>query len=245
VRTSRVPVWLIIIALLFSSCGDDDGNESDDGTAVPETTTTAPGATTAPGNAAPELSGAEAEAAILQAGDLPAGWVSKPQEEGLDHETTWEALLACVGIAGPGEGVAANASSPTFQTGVGTQVTSAISYYDSAGTVEALAEAFTADDFLACGEGALLDDVERNAPPGATFSDLVVAPLEFPELGETTVSYRINGMIDIGPVTIPLFQDFVAVFDGDAVSRLNFLNPGGPFPEDLQQTLVETVVGRA
>ncbi|MGI8758410.1 MAG: hypothetical protein ACR2K0_03810 [Acidimicrobiales bacterium] len=233
--------------MLFSSCGGDDGNEDDGGTTVPETTTTAPDTTAGTEGSAPELSGAEAEAeaAVLQTEDLPAGWEAKPDEESLDHETTWAALLACGGIAGPGEGLAANASSSTFQTGVGTQVTSALSYYDSAATVEALAEAFTADDFLACGEGALLDDVERNAPPGATFSDLVVAPLEFPELGETTVSYRINGMIDIGPVTIPLFQDFIAVFDGDAVSRLNFLNPGGPFPEDLQQTLVETVVGRA
>lgn len=241
-RTSRGAIPLVITALLLAGCGGDDDTSTT--TTVPEATTTVPDATTttADGNG-PAESGAEA--AVLQADDLPAGWEANPEEERLDHETTWQALLACAGVTDPAEGEVENVSSPTFQTGLATLVTSAVSYYDSPEQVAALAEAFTGDDLAACAEEALLADVERNKPPEATLSDLVVTPGEFPEFGEATVSYRIDGTINIGPVAPPLYQDFVAVFDGDAVSRFNFLNPGTPFPEDLQRTLVETVVERA
>lgn len=60
-----------------------------------------------------------------------------------------------------------------------------------------------------------------------------VTPLEFPELGEETFAWRANVTIDLEGLEVPIFQDLVVVFDGEAVSRLMFLNPGSEFPQSF------------
>jgi hypothetical protein len=44
---------------------------------------------------------------------------------------------------------------------------------------------------------------------------------------------------------VPIFQDFLVFFDGDTVVRMFFLNPGGPFPPNLERSLVDKVLARA
>jgi hypothetical protein len=93
--------------------------------------------------------------------------------------------------------------------------------------------------------GCLPADVGRSAPEGGTPGPVEVSALELPDLGESTFASRVNVTIDLQGLKVPIFQDFVVVFDGEAVSRLVFLNPGGEFPPELQRTLVETVADRA
>lgn len=230
----RVLVCVVLAGtLLVSGCGNgDDG-------AIPEIGDDGAGGEPAGGDAQ-----ARAEAAVLELEDLPAGWNEQAEEDRPDHQATWQQLAQCLEIDDPEQVAAGSATSPTFVSGIATQVTSSVAYLETEEQVQAAAAAYTGEQFLECAQTAFAGDLERNAPEGATAEDVEVSELEFPELGDATVAQRVTATIHIGEITLPLFMDVVVVFNDDAVSRMVFLNPGGPFPEELQRSLAEKVAGR-
>lgn len=224
-------VSVLLSAVLLAGCGDGDDEAS--GTRTDDS--------------ASEQAGeqARAEAAVLALADLPAGWRAQAEEDRPDHDTTWQALADCLEIEDPSQAAVAAATSPTFVSGVATQVTSSVAYLGSEEQVQAVAAAYTGEQSLACASEALASDVERNAPPGGTVSEVQVAAFEFPDMEDAVAAYRAMARIDLGEVTVPIVMDVVTIFDGRAMSRMVFLNPGEPFPEELQRSLTEKVVGRA
>lgn len=231
--------------LVLSGCPDGDGNGS--------TTTSGPGATspstsvggtttpgTTPGD--PEKA-AKARAAVIQASDLPAGgWEAKPEDEWLDHETTWRELTACLGAEDSGQGLG-SAVSPSFGRGPATQLRSAVEYLPPA-KVQDLVTAFNGPKLASCAQQAYTADVKRNAPEGAEVGPIAVAPLDVPKLGQLTSASRATTKISLG-FPIDISQDFVVVFKEDSVTRVTFLGAGTPFDPELRQSLLGKVVGRA
>ena len=239
VLAARLLVSVVLSAVLLAACGNGDDGASSTGT------------DDSAGEQAGEQAGEEpgeearAEAAVLALADLPAGWRAQAEEDRPDHDTTWQALASCLETEDPGRTAVAAVTSPTFVSGVATQVTSSVAYLGSEEQVQAVAAAYTGEQFMACASEAFAGDVERNAPPGATVSDVEVAAFEFPDVGDAVAAHRVMARIDLGEVTVPLVMDVVTIFDGRAMSRMVFLNPGDPFPEELQRSLTEKVVGRA
>ena len=238
--------WLVLVVVVAAGCGDDGETAATSTTkapSIPMPTTAAPTTAAAAAPKDPALA-AKAKAAVLQPSDFPAGWQPKPPNEQLEHETTWQELTRCLGVEDSGQGQA-SATSPTFGQGVGTQVTSSVEYLPVA-SAQSIAMAFAGPKFTTCAKEALAAGMKRNAPPGATLGAVEVAPLDFPKLGLLTSATRATSTIEgLAPMPIPVFQDFVFVFKGEAVSRFTFLSPGAPFQADLQRTLAEKVVGRS
>jgi hypothetical protein len=236
--------------LLVGACEGGGGSDS--------TTTSIPSSTTSPSTTASSSSTSaatstsvapqdparaeKAKAAVLQPNDFPTGWAPKPEDERLDHETTWRELTRCLGEEDSGQGLAV-AVSPTFGRGPATQVTSAVEYLPGP-TAQALAAAFGGPKMTECAKAAFTADVKRNAPPDATVGPVEVAPFNFALLGQATSSTRATTTIDLG-FPIRVTQDFVIVFEAESVSRVSFLAAEGPFEADLQRVLVEKVVARA
>lgn len=249
-RTGRLLGWLLVPAVILAGCTGGDGKKATTTSAPTSSqasTTSAPSTTeasTTTSTAAPldPAKAAKAKEAVLQPGDFPAGWQAKPDDERLDHETTWQDLTRCLGTADTARGLG-SAVSPTFTHGVATQVTSAVEYL-AAGSAPSIATTIAGPKYTACAKEAFTADVKRNAPPGATFGTIDIAPLDFEKLGQLTVAARATAMLDLGGLKITIFQDLTYVFKGDAVSRVTFLNPGGPFEPNLQKLLVEKVSGR-
>ncbi len=250
VQRQRALGLLLVSTLLLAGCGEGDDGAGDAGT----TTTTAASDTTettapASGDEATDRQSsdpdkaARAEAAILRMDDLPEGWRKQPPEEGLGLEATWQDLTSCLGVEGPEQPLGI-ATSPTFVRELATQVRSTVEYMPEPQTQE-LAAALAGPEFEQCATDAFEEDAARSAPEGGVPGPVEVSPLDFPELGEQTLAWRVNVTIDLEGLQVPIFQDLVVVFDGEAVSRLMFLNPGSEFPPELQRTLVETVVDRA
>ena len=248
VRRHRVLGFLLVSTLLLAGCGEGDDGTGDAGTttAPPETTeTTSPssdGESVERESTDPEKA-AQAEAAILRLEDLPEGWGEHHPEEGLGLEATWQDLTSCLGVEGPEQPLGI-ATSPTFLRDLATQVRSTVEYMPEAQAQE-IATALAGPDFQQCATEAFAEDAARSAPEGGVPGPVEVSPLDVPELGEQTFAWRINVTINLEGLEVPIFQDLVVVFDGEAVSRLMFLNPGSEFPPQLQRTLVETVVDRA
>ncbi len=248
----RALALLLVSTLFLAGCGGDDGGDEDAGT----TTTEAPDTTETTDSTAPSSDGqtpdgestdparaAQAEAAILRMDDLPEGWELQHPEEGLGLEATWQDLMTCLGVEVADQPLGI-ATSPTFLRGLATQVRSTVEYLPDA-QAQAIAAALDSPQFQQCATDAFAADAARSAPEGGVPGPVEVSPLDFPELGEQTFAWRVNVTIDLEGLEVPIFQDLVVVFAGEAVSRLMFLNPGSEFPPELQRTLVETVVDRA
>lgn len=236
---------LFVPALLVTGCGGD----GDKGEAA---TTTVPPSSTAPGSTDPTptnpvssdpAKAEQAKAAIFQSSDLPAGWKEHDPEAGLNLETTWNDLTRCLGVDRKGQPLGI-ATSPTYLRGLATQARSTVEYLPAAST-QPIAAALAGPRFKDCATKAFNADVKRSAPEGGVPGQVEVSSLDFPQLGQATSASRINVTINLDELEVPIFQDLIVVFDGDAVIRMMFLNPGGPFPPDLQRSLVDKAVGRA
>ena len=162
----------------------------------------------------------------------------------LNLETVWGDLTRCLGVesTGPALGVA---TSQPFLRDLATQVRSTVEYMPEA-AARAVANAVTGPNFTRCATEAFTVDAKRSAPEGATPSPTEVTRLDFPNLAQETSASRINvRMMFPDGFEVPIFQDFLVFFDGATVTRMFFLNPGRPFPPDLERQLVDKVLARA
>jgi hypothetical protein len=243
-RKPAISLLLVLVAVGGAACSKGAGGTVQaDGTSTtasgpaPTTTTTPP----------PErpLTG-RARAAVLQPGDFPDGWKAVPESDGggLSIETVWDELTRCMGVDDAAQREAI-ASSPTFSRGLATQARSTVEY-TSQSSATAMAAALDGPKFAGCAKDAFNADAKRSAPEGATPGPAAVAPLPVTTPpGPKTYSYRINVTMNLGELQIPLFQDFLVVFNKGTVVRMLFLNPGSDFPPDLERSLVADVLARA
>jgi len=217
------------------------------GTTVPppsarSTTTTASTTTAAPST--DSVLAARASAAVLQTADFPPGFTPQPEDpqNGLQIETVWQDLTHCLGVdstAAPGT----LATSPTFQRGIATQARATVEYLSDS-SAAAISAALAGPKFQGCMTSAFTTNAKRSAPQGATPGPSVVTPLNVPQVGQKMFASRINVTMNLTDLPIGIFQDFLFVFQGGALIRLWFLNPGSAFPPALEQTLIQKVVGR-
>ena len=241
-RNARALGLVLVSVLLVAACGGDDDSKVAAGPSTSTSTaSTTTSTTTGPASTDPAMR-AKAEAAVLQAGDFPPGWETQPPEEGLDLEIVWRDLMDCTGVAAgqPSLGIA---TSPTFLRDLATQARSTVEYTTET-SAQAIAAAVAGPTFTECAKTAFLEDAKRSAPDGGVPTPVEVAPLDFPVPGHTASAFRITNTMNLDDLPVPISQDFLVFFRGGTVTRLVFLNPGGPFPQDLERSLVEKVVGR-
>lgn len=211
---------------------------------IPATTTTIPPATTtaAPATVPGEL-GRKATAAVSQQPDFPAGFsVVAEGDGGLNLEIQWEELKTCLGLAKVQP--AGVATSPTFKRGLGTQARTTVEY-TTAESQAALAAAIGGAKFSGCATSVFAADVKRSAPEGGVPGPLSIKPHIVAPLGSKSFAFRVDASVMVQDLPIPLYNDFYVIFDGTAVIRAMFLNPGSEFPQDLERSLLEKVVARA
>ena len=244
-RGSRGVAVLFALALVAGGCSSGGGAGNQAGVSpvvsagTPETTTAFTPTTSAAAMVA------KAQAAVLQTSDFPPGFKPQPDApgEGLDLERLWGELTGCLGVSNTAKGTAV-ATSPTFLRGLATQARATVEYVTDS-TATAAAAALGGQKYQSCAKEAFGADVKRSAPAGAVPGPLAVASLDTPPVAARTFTSRITVTLDLEGLKVPLFQDFVVVFDRGAVIRMLFLNPGSEFPQDLERSLIEKVVARA
>src|SRR5436190_875230 len=91
------------------------------------------------------------------------------------------------------------------------------------GTDPALAAKPKATDCLSTGFAA---DVNRSKPDGSKPGPVKVAPRTIAPVGPRVFSWRINASVLLDELEVPLFQDYIVIFNRGTMIRLLFLNPG-------------------
>lgn len=204
-------------------------------------------ATTAPPATVDPLLVAKAAAAVFQPADFPFSYKAQPDDpqNGLHLETIWQNLTRCLGVqdSAPPPAVA---TSPTFLQGLATQAMATVEY-TTASSAAAIAAALAGPMFQTCATDTFAANAKASAPQGATPGPATVTPLTpAPTVpaGQKLFAYRINVTQNLTDLQVKLFQDCLVVINGATVIRMLFLNPGSPFPPDLEQLLVQKVVSR-
>lgn len=229
-------VVLSLSALLVAGCGGSGTKDAATTTTVTSKDLTNPASTN------PSKTRA-AKAAVLKQSDFPAGWKLQDPQDGLDVETMWRDLTRCLGVERKGRPLGL-ATSGTYLQNLATQTRSTVEYMPTS-AIKAVSAALAGPKFNDCATKAFTADTIRNAPDGGTPGPVTVTPLTFAPLGQSTSASRANVTMTLGDLPVPINQDLIVVFNGQAVTRMMFLNPGRPFPPDLQRSLVQQVVGRA
>ena len=185
---------------------------------------------------------ARAKRAVLKQSDLPEGW-AKGTGTGLaaGHEQAWVDIRDCIGAGEEIDAGAVRATSGPFESG-GARVESIVTYVN-AEQASGFALSMASLDAVDCGREALAAEAVRDAPQGETVARQEVAPLSLPRLANAASwAARSTTTYSSGPVVV---TDVVVLISEGALCRLAFVNEGGPFPQDLQQSLIEKVVSRA
>lgn len=273
-KTHRSIALLFASAVLLAGCGGGGSTEgaSDIAAGAPPTTSAMPTTTNttvvappqqsppAPASTAavlapsapaavappPEVVGvtpAQAEAAVLQRRDLPDDWKAQDASDGLHVDVFWREVTGCLGLQGV-EPPAAWAVSAGYMHGLATQARTMVEYRRSSANAE-IAGALEGPAFKDCALRAIAADVDRSAPQGAVREGIDFAPLNMARAGERTISWRAITTVNVDGLRVPLHQDFVVAFKGQAVVPMAFLSPGSPFPPDLEGSLVQTLVSRS
>ena len=247
------------VALVFLAVGCSGGRSTETSGATttttrpsttssrPATTVTSAPATTAVTLAPDPAIAAVAAAAVMQTGDFPYGYQALQPDPsdpngGLQIDALWSDMAHCLGVPSPSAGRVS--SSSTYKLGLATQAVSTVEYTTTTAAAD-IAAAVGGSTFMGCAITAFNDNAKRSAPQGATPGPAAVSPLNVPTVGDKMFAFRINITQNLSDLQVPLFQDFYVVINGVTVSRLWFLQPGSPFPPDLEQMLVQKVVTRA
>lgn len=233
-------MFLIVPALLVAACGGS-GGKSAGGTTVPP-----PGQPTSTASPKPDSPmSVKAKAAVFQATDFPPGFEAQPEEpgQGLALETLWSELTRCLGVDS-GADRSGIATSPTFKQGLATQGRSTVEYASDASSAT-LTAALTGPKSQGCLMTVFAADLDRSKPDGGKPGAVKVTPRDVAPIGQKVLAWRINASVNLDELVVPLFQDLLVVFKGGAVIRTFFLSPGNEFPQTLERSLVEKVVGRA
>jgi hypothetical protein len=184
---------------------------------------------------------ARAKRAVLQPGELPNSWARVPASSQSDHEQAWAQLRDCLSGGQGLDGGAVSATSGAFSSG-GARVESTVAYVNADRASE-FAFSLASTGSRACGQTALAAEAGRNAPPGSAVKGRHVEPLPLSRAGGGSAwGMRSTTTYSAGP---PIVTDLVVLVKDGALGRLVFVNEGGPFPQDLERSLVEKVAGRA
>jgi hypothetical protein len=243
-RFRRIGAGFVAFAFLAVGCSGGGTTTTSSG---PTTTSTTPPATTVtsgPATTADPAIVAKAMTAVLQTGDFPYGYQAQPPDPNgnLQVDVLWGDMTHCLGLPGPLAGHVAY--SPTYKLGLATQAVSAVEYTTSSATA-AIAAAVGGSAFMGCATAAFNANAKRVAPQGATPGPAALSPLNVAPVGDKMFAFRVNITQNLSDLQVPIFQDFYVIINGVTVSRLWFLQPGSPFPPDLEQSLVQKVVTRA
>ncbi len=239
-----IPVLVALLLLMATGCG---GGERPPSGGRPE----------AGASPSPSFDPAEeqkmADAVLLLAGDLPAGFVQAPDTDespsAEESPTEEEAFDKCVGDQGEqlDEATTAEAEAPDFERGDALASSLSMVVKTEADAREGV-RVFGSDQIKECLRQTLSDTfrdgIAEELGPGEPVpqSQVSVETLTFPAVADEVTAFRLNLTVPSLDLTFP--SDFVLVRKGRTLGFYFFTNSGTPFPLSDQQAAIGKAMGR-
>ena len=203
------------------------------------------GTDSSPAETAPRADQAVADAANLKITDFPTEWKSTPvpAETTAANAANERAFAQCMGRPPPDEERTVVLYSPDFSAAETRRVASSVQLAKTEDIAKADFQAQRGDKAVACQKSQLDSEFRRQLPDAAP--QLSVDRLDFPVFGDESVAFRADVTSVAEGVQVRTLIDIVFVRKGRTEMSVSFVNRTSPFPQDLQRSLLQRMVGRA
>ena len=254
-------VGVVAVAVLAVGCGGDSDDESSSTTtqASAHATTSVPGSDPrTPAQLAADR--AQAEKAVLQAADFPAGWTGEADTDEIspEEEAARERFAECLGVdrsfVGGGARAGAIAESDDFQDDSNQSAQSTVTMVYSRERALQQFEVFGGPAARGCFERFVDAAVEfslRNpapgetVPPGVDVGQARVDVLRLAGLNTDSIGYRARVPITAAGESLDVLFDVILALKGRAGITMTFSSFDQPFPSPLATSLTNKVIERA
>lgn len=237
------------VALVAPACGGKGGGRTSATTAVDSPT----GAFGGEGAAVEDR--AQAEKALLQAGDFPPGWVASPDPPVPDDPDLERQLAGCMNVEPAQVGqTASTVDSADFRLdGARQEVQSSVGLADTAAQQRERLALFERPEMAACLTTVVAETIRKGIespdpaggpPASAAVGAVATERIDFPAVGDGTLAYRVAIPVEAAGRQVTVYADLVVAISGRAGARLTFLSLGSPFPPELAVELTRRVVDR-
>ena len=199
---------------------------------------------------------ARADAAVLRASDLPAGWTAGPHLSGPNVPGLDDRLAGCLGIS-TGLLVARDpttADSPDFSTSGGGEIANSVGYQATTARARQLTGVFGSPKMAPCLNSAIKTFLafslshpaspSQSVPAGISLGEPTTTRVPFSPAGDATVAYRFVVPIEGAGSPINVYGDFIFAAKGRAGTLLTVESQGAPPDSQLEQRLLAAVVSR-
>ena len=213
----------------LAGCGDGGG-------AAPEDTSTTA--------ASPAQDDAvRARRLVVRITDLPAGWTSRPHQRTPEDEQVERELRACLG-GGQIPTRTAEADSDDFAN-AGSQVTSRAVVAPTVEQARREHDRAATPEFSRCLTEVFRRRFQRSPPEGAALQDLRADRLSVPPVADGLVAHRLTITLSAPQGNAVFYADLFVMRSERTSVSVNFVNPGSPFPADVERSVMDRLANRA
>lgn len=186
-----------------------------------------------------------ADYANLKVTDFPTEWKSTPvpAETTAANAANERAFAQCMGRRPPDEDRTVVVYSPDFSAADTRRVASSVQLAKTIEIAQADFQAQRGDKAVGCQKSQLESEFRRQLPTAAP--QLTVDRLDIPLFGDEVVAFRADVTSVAEGVQVRTLIDMVFVRKGRTEISASFVNRTSPFPQDLQRSLLQRMVGRA
>ena len=186
-----------------------------------------------------------ADYANLQITDFPTEWKSTPvpAETTAANAANERAFAQCMGRPPPDEERTVVVYSPDFSAADTRRAAASVQLAKTVEIAQADFQAQRSDKAVACQKTQLEGEFRRQLPGAAP--QVAVERLDIPVFGDEAVAFRADVTSLAEGVQVRTLIDMVFVRKGRTEIAASFVNRTSAFPQDLQRSLLQRMVGRA
>lgn len=196
---------------------------------------------------APAGDQAIADRANLVISDFPPEWRSTPvaAETSAANAANERAFAACMGRPPPDQDRTAVAYSPDFSSTDTRRVSSSVQMVKTDDIVRGDFVALKSDRGSSCLKQQIDHEFARQLPGSGAATITTIEKLDLPQFGEETAAYRLTSTSVVEAQQVITIIDLTFMRKGRAELSAAFINRTAAFPQELQRSLLQRMVGRA
>lgn len=188
-----------------------------------------------------------ADRANLVISDFPPEWRATPlpADAAAVNAANDRDFADCMGRPRPEEVRTANADSPDFSATDTRRVSSSAQMVKTDEIARGDFVALKSDRGSSCLKQQIDREFARQLPASGPATTTTIERLDLPQFGEETAAYRLTATGVVEAQQVVTLIDLTFVRKGRAELSAAFINRSAPFPQDIQRSLLQRMVGRA
>jgi hypothetical protein len=225
----------VLLIVLLTGCGNSSSTTGSDKASSPSS----------PASLSPATR-AQLEAIVLQTGDVPTGWTSKPYEANPNADADEAALATCVGVPSTADHKAADAYSADFALG-DASISSSATSYQSQSDLDVDVAMLNNPKLSPCYDQMMKKGLAASLPDGSTLesASFTVTPGSAGGPANIIATGAGTGTVTVSDQKVTFFVSVAFITGPLMEATVNNFSIGEPFPAAVEKSLFAAVATRA